>query len=626
MPSLQPGWYTLTLTADNSSTNCTFGVVLQADKASGLHDGKVCADAAAAWELKEPQYEEFADIVKAIGLPMVRERIWWNDVEPHQGVFTWGRYENLINAYSARGIAVDEIWHDTPEWAKSRAGSGTSIPPRLDALRGFCLEAAKHYRGKVTAWEVWNEPDNHGTFFDGTPQEFAGVMSVSYKALKEGSNGDAMVLQGAMCLKDDRSFAHNLFALGAGKYTDAFNWHSYESPDSYGSILSNYRKDCNLGKMPSWMTEAGIFLGANGENGELSVDDSHHQCEYLPKSVAQSLACGNAKHFFFLLPYRDEGGACLGALRKDLTPNPSVVALSAAVHLLGNCSYLQTVEFEGAASDKRPIHAVSVFFSNPAGGKTAVVWADEKCEMVIRGDATAPVNDIKATNIFGTINTLSVAFDGLHIRLSPEPVYILFPKPKSLFPFNENFSSQKDTDSRWRYTDNGGNITIGGGFLKIGGNGSGYPLFETVGNPFPEKGDWTASIGYRYTTIGNYGTEVKFVQADGKAVATIHQDVNGQYVALGDHRVWQSKADTHWHVVSFVQNDQQLHVFVDNATEVGSVGSVEMPCLIHIGGGRMPNPWDWNDLTLRFVRVQPGKQPLQLPALKEGLGTVDDLP
>ncbi len=436
LPSLQPGWYTLTITSDALPTNCAFGVVLQADKMLGLRDGKVCADAAAAWQLDPSQYEAFADIVKAIGLPMVRERIWWNDVEPRQGVFTWGRYENLINAYSARGIAVDEVWHDTPEWAKARSGDGTSIPPNLEYLRGFCLEAAKHYRGKVTAWEVWNEPDNHGTFFDGTPQEFYGVMGKAYKALKEGSNGEAMVLQGAMCLKDVSPFARNLFKMGAGKYTDAFNWHSYESPNDYGLMLNHYRQACNLGGMPTWMTEAGIFLGA-ASDGELSKDDAHRQCEFVPKSVAQSLACGNTKHFFFLLPYRNEGGACLGALRKDLTPNPSVIALSAAVRLLGNCEYLRTDEFEGMTADKRRTHAVAVFFSNPTGGKTVVTWADEKCSANVRINTAESNDDLKAVDIFG--NTHSVDFDagGVYLRLGTEPTYILIPKSKTLLPLSQ---------------------------------------------------------------------------------------------------------------------------------------------------------------------------------------------
>ena len=76
LPRLQPGWYMLTLTTAKMSTNCTFGIVLQADTAPGSHEGSVCADAAAAWQLEQSQYEQFSDVVKAIGLPMVRERMW----------------------------------------------------------------------------------------------------------------------------------------------------------------------------------------------------------------------------------------------------------------------------------------------------------------------------------------------------------------------------------------------------------------------------------------------------------------------------------------------------------------------------------------------------------------------
>jgi len=374
------------------------------------------------------------------------------------------------------------------------------------------------------------------------------------------------------------------------------------------------------------MDDRSRYLLGVGSDGELSTGDAHKQCEYVPRSVAQSLACGNEKHFFFLLPYRDENGACLGALRKDLTPNPSVIALSAAVHLLGNCTYLQTVKFEGMAADKRPIHATAVFFSNSSGGKTAVVWADEKCEMTIKGDATVPAADIKTLDIFGAARSTVCAPKGLSLELATEPFYILLPKPKSLFPFNEAFLSHDDFESRWKITDNGGSTTIGGGFLSLTGNRAGYPVCETVGNPFPVTGEWTASFGYRYTTVGNYGTEIKVLGANREAIALVHQDVNGQYITVGSHQVWHIEANTHWHVVSFVQTNQKIHIFVDNATEVGNAGLNTAPCSICIGGGMMTNPWDWNNLALRFVRVNPGTQPLQLPALKEGPGFVDGLP
>jgi len=302
LPPLPPGWYSLGCSTDsNLAAQCCFGVVLRPGSAGNIQAGKVCADAAAAWAIDPSQFAEFAHIVKVIGLPMVRERMHWREVEPQRGEFTWGRYDKLINDYASRGIAVDEIVpDDIPDWAKDDSKTGEHKSPNADDLRNFCLEASQHFRGKITAWEMWNEPDISRSFYDGSPERFLDFTTIAYQALKEGSNSSATVLLGSMCWPHVKPFARDLFVMGAAKYTDAFNWHTYEPYESYSSILGDYRHQCNLGDMPSWMTEAGIFLGTR-PNGELSPEDARRQCEYVPKSITRSLASGNSRHFYFIL-------------------------------------------------------------------------------------------------------------------------------------------------------------------------------------------------------------------------------------------------------------------------------------------------------------------------------------
>jgi len=129
-----------------------------------------------------------------------------------------------------------------------------------------------------------------------------------------------------------------------------------------------------------------------------------------------------------LLAHYIENGACLGALRKDLTPNPSVIALSAAARLLGDCDYLRTVDLDGVKRDGGRTPAVAVFFAKHTGGQVVVAWAIDKCDACIKIDGVATGKDVKAANIFGHEYFADAESNGVYLRLGPEAIYLLISK------------------------------------------------------------------------------------------------------------------------------------------------------------------------------------------------------
>ena len=61
-----------------------------------------------------------------------------------------------------------------------------------EAFHTWCREAAKHYRGKIDHWEMWNEPYME-YFFKGDIMEFGRVFNAGAQGIREG-NPDAKVL------------------------------------------------------------------------------------------------------------------------------------------------------------------------------------------------------------------------------------------------------------------------------------------------------------------------------------------------------------------------------------------------------------------------------------------------
>ena len=179
--------------------------------------------------------------------------------------------------------------------------------------------------------------------------------------------------------------------------------------------------------------------------------------------------------------------------------------------------------------------------------------------------------------------------------------------------FSETFADPSVSSPRWDQTTNGGTLLFANGSVFLKGYGGGYPVIKTRQSPFPASGDFTLSFGYRFTSIGNYGTGLNCVGANGHIVADLHQDVNGQLLQVDDNISWQHP-DTEWHVVSFVMTGNRISVYLDG-NHVGDHAANARPTGITIGGGAMSNPWDWNDLQIAFIRVDPGRQVFDKSAL-----------
>jgi hypothetical protein len=405
--ALPAGWYQITA----GSESAMFGIVLDRRGAALPHEGKVCADAASAWLIHdEDQRVPFAKMVRMAGIPWVRERMRWNEVAPSQGSYHWGRYDAAVDSLAAEGVHVCEVWHDTADWAKE-GGKDSLWPSDLRDIHDFARDAAAHFKGKVQAWEVWNEPDIF--FWPELADRFGGLVKASALGLKEG-DPSVRVLQGALC-SGVTSFACHLLESSPGAYFDTFNWHIYKDPTDYRAELDGYRglfKQYGVAYKPSWVSEAGVHLsGTEGPDKRLlNAEDLKSQARFVPKSVAESLAAGNEKHFYFVLPDFLERGLQYGALQPDLTPHPSFLALSAAANFLGLSRYLGKLPMAGAT-----VHVFSL-----ASGPVAVVWADKPVSLNLpASQASAQVADL-----FGSARNLATSQGSLVLTAGPEAQYV----------------------------------------------------------------------------------------------------------------------------------------------------------------------------------------------------------
>lgn len=414
VPKLKPGWYELRCRDAASAAVVSLGVVMDRGNAPLPVDSRVCADAASAWLLRsEADRVPFARMVRLAGVAWVRERLSWGQTEPDPGRLDWGKYQTTADTLAAEGIHVYQIWHDSPGWTRP-GKTDTLCPDDLRTAYRFARAAASQFKRQIQAWEVWNEPDIF--FWPDLSDRFAGLQKAAYWGLKDG-NPKALILQGSLC-RGVSQFERNFFDSGAGDYFDVFNWHIYASPPSYPGVLASHRDvlgQHGIADRPAWLTEAGIGLQVPGgpEKRILGEEEQRRQCRFITQSAVMSLAAGNQRNFYFVLPDYMERQTQFGALHPDLTPYPSFIALSAAANLIGRSEYLGEYKAEGGK-------AIAHVFSTPRG-TVIVAWADERARLTLPTEKPS----VSAANIFGSERNV-LARDGVvRVMVGPEAVYVI---------------------------------------------------------------------------------------------------------------------------------------------------------------------------------------------------------
>ena len=418
LANLPPGWYQLAASDDQGKTSVSLGVVLDRHGEPLSSSGRIAADAASAWLLKsEAQRVPFAKIVATAGIPWVRERTSWSQTEPQRGSFDWTRYDSTLQTLHSQGISVDEIWHDTPAWVRG-TDKTRFAPDDLRNVYDWTLAANSHYHGQISSWEVWNEMD--GNFWTDLGDRYAAFQKAAYWGLKDADPATT-VLMGSLAVPPSyapttAAFAAHIYQAGITDYFDKFNWHLYMDPAEYAPSLSSHwvALSKNGGAIrPAWMTEAGIHV--NGTEGDgnrlLNTEAEHTQAQFVGMAAADALAAGTERFFFFVLPDYMEGSVQFGALKPDLTPYPSLIALSAAANILGEAKYIGKLP--------TPTGVTALVFQTPKGVVVAA-WSDVPAMLPLPGKGKT----VSIENIFGAESELPVSNNSVHISVGKNVVYV----------------------------------------------------------------------------------------------------------------------------------------------------------------------------------------------------------
>ncbi len=195
------------------------------------------------------QPDEFAPPARALGAGLVRAYVYWGQVEPEPGSYTWDTVDALLGQLNGD----EEVWIticSSSRWATRQ--STDFLPPSpahdLATYREFVSRLVRHCAGRVKFWQCDNEPSNTALLWAGTAAEYVAQLEVMYAAVKEADPAATVVLGG--CGYDvfssepdsgPRRFFEHLASAGKDWF-DAFSVHLYGDPVDIPAYLETARE------------------------------------------------------------------------------------------------------------------------------------------------------------------------------------------------------------------------------------------------------------------------------------------------------------------------------------------------------------------------------------------------
>jgi hypothetical protein len=228
------------------------GQIIPADIAGLVHAGGTNTE------------QEYA-LLDNMGAVWILHTFFWDRIERTQGTWDFSSYDTLTDTARASGKKVlGLLAYDTP-WIHADGKTRKYIPPdKLPLFLEYVRQTAAHFRGRVDAWCIWNEPNFH--FWNGTPEEFFTLARQTAAVVREVDT-EVTIVGGAFnrgIFGLPRKYIRGLFASGAMEPAGALAFHPYDlNPARTARLYDKFKHIAEEygfgGKI--WITEVGYPTG-----------------------------------------------------------------------------------------------------------------------------------------------------------------------------------------------------------------------------------------------------------------------------------------------------------------------------------------------------------------------------
>ncbi|MEW6578482.1 MAG: LysM peptidoglycan-binding domain-containing protein [Chloroflexota bacterium] len=202
----------------------------------------------------------------ALDVAWVKQQIEWAVYEPNAGSINWAPLDEMVNAMDAAGFNILLSVSSAPGWARD-SDQEKGPPTDYQTYANFIGQLAQRYKGKVDAYEVWNEQNLRREWNNPrgiSAASYVELLRLAYTAIKNADSA-ALVVTGGLAPTgfndgvnaiDDRVYLRQMYAAGAAEWSDAIGAH----PNGWANPPDSTCCRNNRPAVPAWDDHPSFFF------------------------------------------------------------------------------------------------------------------------------------------------------------------------------------------------------------------------------------------------------------------------------------------------------------------------------------------------------------------------------
>ncbi len=323
--------------------------------------------------------QEYA-LLDRMGASWILRTFNWNQIEGTEGQWNFDSYDKYVDTAKAAGKKIIGILaYDVP-WIHKDGKNRKYIPPdKVHLYLNYVRRTAEHFKGRVDAWCIWNEPNF--IFWKGSRDEYLSLARQAADALRE-VDSEVILLGGAFnrgIFGLPTAYIKGLFESGAMDKADAVAFHPYElNPNRTVRLFLEFRAQVAKYGFEDriWITETGYPTGGWYPT---SVSEKKFPA-YIVKTFVGLTINGAKKILWYQLfdplkRSKSESEDYFGLVRsKDDYTSKGAEALRLCAVYLSGTAYRPDLPLR----ENLPNSLHSFYFEQPSEGRTLVMWKEGK--------------------------------------------------------------------------------------------------------------------------------------------------------------------------------------------------------------------------------------------------------
>ena len=243
-------------------------------------------------------------------MPVPEWRIWdadvtWADIEPSKGQWRFEKLDGYVSLAQQHGTRILLTLGGSPRWASARPNAPSNYSPgftgeplSIDDWRSYVKTVTLRYKGRIQAYEIWNEP-NLPDYWSGTTDQML-TLTKEASLIIRGVDPQAIVVSPSATADYGIPWLAEFLKKGGGQYVDVVGFHFYVnphtlSPEDMLPVIQHVREvlaDNGLANKPVWNTETGWLEPAKFDSDELAAG-------FLARAFILSWAAGIQRFYWY---------------------------------------------------------------------------------------------------------------------------------------------------------------------------------------------------------------------------------------------------------------------------------------------------------------------------------------